>query len=63
MASAKKDKHLRAELDMVFHKRIADIAENPLLSMMLDAVSTLMQPLIVSNLEKSGTQTRETSVT
>lgn len=54
MMRAKNTKPLRAELDMAFHKRIADIAENPLLSMMLDAVSTLMQPLIVSNLEKIG---------
>ena len=54
MIKSKGDRTLRAELDMAFHKRIADIAENPLLSMMLDAVSTLMQPLIISNLEKLG---------
>ncbi len=54
MIKSKSDRTLRAELDMAFHKRIADIAENPLLSMMLDAVGTLMQPLIISNLEKLG---------
>ncbi len=54
MMMSKENRPLRAELDMAFHKRIADIAENPLLSMMLEAVSTLMHPLIMSNLEKLG---------
>lgn len=52
--TSKGDKLKRAELDLSFHNRIAAISDNSLLSMMLDSISTLMLPLIVSNLEKLG---------
>lgn len=42
---------LRAETDMKFHVAVAESTGNPLLAMMLEALTVLMKPLIVNNLK------------
>ena len=50
VSKSKGDLVLRAGTDMEFHSAIAESTGNPLLAMMLEAVATLMRPIIVNNL-------------
>lgn len=51
VSKSKGDLTLRAVTDMEFHVAIAEITENPLLSMMLEALASLMRPIIINNLK------------
>ena len=52
VSGSKGDLALRAETDMEFHVAIAESTGNPLLAMMLEALASLMRPIIVNNLKE-----------
>ena len=51
VSKSKGDYAVRAGADMEFHVAIAESTGNPLLAMMLEAVASLMCPIIINNLK------------
>lgn len=55
MEKSNSDPELRAKLDIAFHAKIAEESGNPLLSVMVNSLASLLVPMIVKSLTLAGT--------